>query len=258
MKKKDIPIVCFCIIFCQGRILLLKRAPKDTAHPNTWWFPGGHLEEGETLEQGLIREVKEESDIDLDVSDVSLVLQDTSTNGKPLFLFVATTDRPFVALKDGEHTEYVWVSPCNILQYNRTPIFITYINEAIMFQSSHYGLTSLSAPGSVYSEAVISASEGPVIRQGVVSDKSKVNSYSAPIIYKKNCASCSGSSYGASDCGCDAPAQANPYGMLFVPAQKEDIVYGAAEEGTSSTMKVVYVLLVLGALVGGYMVMKKK
>lgn len=32
---------------------------------NTYQFPGGHLEENETLEEGLIREVKEETGIDI-------------------------------------------------------------------------------------------------------------------------------------------------------------------------------------------------
>ena len=249
--SKDILIVCFCVILYKGRILLLKRAPNDSSFPNTWWLPGGHLEEGETLEQGLIREVFEETDILLSSRQVNLVKKGTSAGGKPLFLFVAEVSSPLVALKDGEHTNFVWVAPCDLLQYNKTKVFIHYMQEALMFQSSQYGLSTLSSPGSVYSEAVMTSATGPVIKRGVVSNKAMVNPYSSPIVYKKNCATCSG----------DGHSSRSNLGSLYVGQFKEPVVYGnplgfVAE--ASTTMKVVYALLAMGVAFGGYTVVKKR
>jgi 8-oxo-dGTP pyrophosphatase MutT (NUDIX family) len=252
--SKDIPIVCFCIIFHQEKILLLKRSPTDKSHPNTWWLPGGHLEKGETLEQGVIREVFEESDILLDPKDTQLVLQDVSTNGKPLFLFTATTDNPFVALKDGEHTEYAWVNPCDVLQYTCNPILFTYINEVLMFHSSAHGLTSLSAPGSSYAEAAVStAPSGPAIKMGQLQNvPSRAPRYAAPIIYRKNCANCGGQGYGGASCGCESK-KVNPLSGLFLSAHDKPIVYGSlgnlsakwSELATTKKVALVFMAIVL-------------
>lgn len=49
-----------------GRLLIYLRDNKpEIPFPNHWDFFGGHLEEGETPEQALVREVKEELGIEL-------------------------------------------------------------------------------------------------------------------------------------------------------------------------------------------------
>jgi 8-oxo-dGTP diphosphatase len=50
----------------KGEILLYLRDNKpDIPFPDHWDLIGGHVEEGETPEEALVREVKEELDIDL-------------------------------------------------------------------------------------------------------------------------------------------------------------------------------------------------
>jgi 8-oxo-dGTP diphosphatase len=46
-------------------LLYLRDNNPDIPFPNHWDLIGGHIEEGETPEQALVREVKEELDIDL-------------------------------------------------------------------------------------------------------------------------------------------------------------------------------------------------
>ena len=49
-----------------NRLLLYQRDDKpEITFPNHWDFFGGHLEEGETPQETLVREVKEEIGIDL-------------------------------------------------------------------------------------------------------------------------------------------------------------------------------------------------
>lgn len=51
----------------QRQVLLFLR--DDLPHlpyPNTWDVPGGHVEEGETAVQCIVREMKEEMDLDLE------------------------------------------------------------------------------------------------------------------------------------------------------------------------------------------------
>lgn len=53
------------VVLSDGRILLIRRAKEP--YKGFWALPGGFLEEGETVEEGVVREVKEETGIDVEV-----------------------------------------------------------------------------------------------------------------------------------------------------------------------------------------------
>jgi len=54
--------VVAAVIERDGRILICRRRA-DQAHPLKWEFPGGKIEQGETPEQAVARELEEELDI---------------------------------------------------------------------------------------------------------------------------------------------------------------------------------------------------
>ena len=47
-------------VFVRDETVLVCRRSRDRAHPGKWEFPGGKVEPGETLEQALVRELREE------------------------------------------------------------------------------------------------------------------------------------------------------------------------------------------------------
>jgi 8-oxo-dGTP diphosphatase len=68
-----------------GRILLARRAPGRT-HGGLWEFPGGKVESGETPEASLIRELREELDLEVEVVEPLAQVAGHLPSGRPLRL----------------------------------------------------------------------------------------------------------------------------------------------------------------------------
>lgn len=68
------------VLIEKGAILLVKQRISES---RAWSLPGGRLERGETIEQGLIREIKEETGLDARVERL-LYLCDAEASGHKL------------------------------------------------------------------------------------------------------------------------------------------------------------------------------
>jgi molecular chaperone GrpE len=66
---KSILTVKGVILREDGKILLLKRSRK-ILNPGKWDLPGGTLEKGETLKEALLREIKEETGLEVEVGEI--------------------------------------------------------------------------------------------------------------------------------------------------------------------------------------------
>lgn len=59
--KKDSKEIAKAVLYKEEKVLLLKRSNYMKKHAGEWDLPGGHIIEGEILEDGLLREVWEET-----------------------------------------------------------------------------------------------------------------------------------------------------------------------------------------------------
>lgn len=59
------PRLAFGMLVRSGRVLLVHRRADRVDYPSTWDLPGGHLEPGETPEEALRREVREEIGVEV-------------------------------------------------------------------------------------------------------------------------------------------------------------------------------------------------
>lgn len=66
-KKSKLHIVSVVAVIrnSAGRYLVLKRRNDETAYPGMYTFPGGKIEGNDTVEETLIREVKEETGLQI-------------------------------------------------------------------------------------------------------------------------------------------------------------------------------------------------
>lgn len=61
-KKKRVALL---FIVIDNKVLLFKRSPEETTNPGKYGMLGGHIEKGETPEEALKREIKEEAGVEL-------------------------------------------------------------------------------------------------------------------------------------------------------------------------------------------------
>lgn len=95
---KDIDSVSKAIIVYQDKILLLK--PSNKAK---WHLPGGHLVKGENFQQGMMREVYEETGI-----HINHYLCISSQRNFKLYLCKAPKSNVVLS---SEHEKFVWILP---------------------------------------------------------------------------------------------------------------------------------------------------
>lgn len=91
-----------------NRFLLIQRCNEDSVGANSWENAGGNIEYGETPEEGMKREIREETGItDISIERVAYV---TLVNAKKPYLIIAylcETSTETVTLSN-EHTAFVW------------------------------------------------------------------------------------------------------------------------------------------------------
>ncbi len=131
-------------------ILLLKHRVRDV-----WGFPGGQVECGENLIDALIREVKEESNMDIVVNKLFSVSSNTCTyqgyNGygmiptKVVFGFTCAYKHGEFRASD-ETTVSCWVPKDKVLDYIKVPDFVEKYKAYLNFNGNVQYLEYVTRP----------------------------------------------------------------------------------------------------------------
>lgn len=62
-------LVTAAVILSQDKVLITRR-PEDVSYPGYWEFPGGKIEPGESPEEALVREIREELGANIEVREI--------------------------------------------------------------------------------------------------------------------------------------------------------------------------------------------
>ena len=121
---KQIKVVA-AIIKNEDKILATKRGYGEFI--NMWEFPGGKIESGETKKQALVREIKEELNIEINVDKFALDIEYQYPN---FYLFMSCF---MCSIKEGsiellEHNDGKWITKEDLNTLNWLPADIDAVN----------------------------------------------------------------------------------------------------------------------------------
>lgn len=111
----------------EGKILIGQR-PEGKALPGLWEFPGGKLEEGETIEQCIIREIYEELNVKCLVGDFLLTVSKEYEHGDFQLMVYLAKIVDIQNLKANVHQKLLWVTPKEMDNYEFPPADVEIIS----------------------------------------------------------------------------------------------------------------------------------
>ena len=119
-------VVACALINEYGKVLINER-PKGKDYAGYWEFPGGKVDEGETPEEAIIRELREEINIDVTASclaPLSFTEKQYDKYYVVVLLYVCRRWNGHIIPMEGQ--ELAWVNPKDIDNYNLLPADISF------------------------------------------------------------------------------------------------------------------------------------
>jgi 8-oxo-dGTP diphosphatase len=114
-------VVTAAIIRKDRKILIAQRNNDSYLEPNKWEFPGGKVEQNETYEECLIREIHEELDIQISIDSLFLVTKHVYVKEHrkiPILLVVYLTDWVDGMVQPIECQDARWIDVHDIRSYD--------------------------------------------------------------------------------------------------------------------------------------------
>ena len=137
-KYPDRPIVAVGAVILDGdRVLLVQRGQEPLK--GEWSLPGGAVELGETLEEAVVREVREETSLEVAVGAVVEVFdsirRDAGGRAEYHYVIIDYACRvrggaPTAAVRGSDAADVRWVPLAEIEQYGVTSTAIAVIRKA--------------------------------------------------------------------------------------------------------------------------------
>ena len=111
------------VVMNNGKVLILKKSPRDWNYPNKWSFCSGYAKEFEAAEETAIREIKEETGLKGRILKKGKIFETIDNKSKKAWIvvpFLCEVKSRNIKL-DHENTEYRWISHKEIKKYQTVP-----------------------------------------------------------------------------------------------------------------------------------------
>ncbi|MCY4403680.1 MAG: NUDIX hydrolase [Candidatus Poribacteria bacterium] len=142
---KHIVAVSGLITHPNGQVLLI-RSPR-----RGWEFPGGQVEEGENLIEGLQREIKEESGVNVTIGSLVGVYSNIRSPSKVIFGFLGKFVNGKLTTSD-ESVETKWVDRDSVLDKITNPIIQDRLKDMLNFKGQIIYRVYSTNPYKIYNQ----------------------------------------------------------------------------------------------------------
>jgi 8-oxo-dGTP diphosphatase len=110
-----------CFVLNGDDVLLLKGAPGKRLYANQYNGVGGHVERGEDILAGLLREVREETGLEIKHPTLRAVIVADEGSGPGVVIFVYTAMSASRSVRPSAEGELVWAPRARLLDYDLVP-----------------------------------------------------------------------------------------------------------------------------------------
>jgi 8-oxo-dGTP diphosphatase len=109
------------VVLNRGRLLILKRKDDDDSYPGVWDCVGGHFEKGESAEDCMLREAREEAGQDMKIVKVGPLIEYLDAYGRAVAVPFVLRPDPRKEVVPSEHSEFRWVKLSELKDYDIVP-----------------------------------------------------------------------------------------------------------------------------------------
>jgi 8-oxo-dGTP diphosphatase len=109
------------VVLKRGKLLILKRKDDDDTYPGVWDCVGGHFEKGESADQCMLREAREEAGQAMKIVRLGPLIEFVDEYGRSVAI-------PFILRPDAksevvlsEHSEFKWIKLSEVKDYHIVP-----------------------------------------------------------------------------------------------------------------------------------------
>lgn len=126
-------------IICDDKVLLLRESSdyKDSAHTGKLDLPGGRVELGQKFDESLLREIKEETALEIEIGNPFFVNESYPTvrgeNWQIIRIFFECNSKSKDVILSEDHSEFIWIKPeeypkHNLIE-NLIPVFESFLDK---------------------------------------------------------------------------------------------------------------------------------
>lgn len=115
-RKTEVELTNMCLVYDDTKILVQEK--RGTGLAGGLIFPGGHVEQGESLQQSVIREMKEETGLDISNPRLCGVKDWILDDGTRYIVLLYKTDQYTGELKSSDEGRVFWLDRKDIPEAN--------------------------------------------------------------------------------------------------------------------------------------------
>jgi len=114
----------------EGKILTIRRSASAPRNPMRWDLPGGILDLGEAAKEGITREIKEETGLEVkDVKVADVISKYDEKNEFWVTIFYTSTAATNKIKLSYEHVQYKWVSMDEFVELDASEKLKQFVNS---------------------------------------------------------------------------------------------------------------------------------